>query len=188
MCLSLGAEYNIYDSESAVKEELIVKCERYKNAIDTKMLYYMTTAYINSGLAVGLPTDATAAIKYHSGSNFGAVLVTTPPIKHDGYYYESPFKGWFQDNVKAIMSSPRADEIKKYGLFVVTGTYMTTKCSLVAWTEPSKDVFLGFYAGPSGLGEVGPHVKWYDTGSSSGWNKHESTVSLNGMPLSLVIF
>jgi hypothetical protein len=83
------------------------------------------------------------------------------------------------------MSSARAEEIKKYGIFVVTGTYMTAKCSLTAWTRPGKEVVLGFDAGVSGLAKLGPGVEWYDTGSAGGWNRHESLVRLEIFLLAL---
>jgi hypothetical protein len=84
------------------------------------------------------------------------------------------------------MSSARAEEIKKYGLFVVTDTYTTTKCSLTAWTDPAREVVLGFDVGVSGLGKVGPGVKWYEAENASGWNRHEaSSVSCRDHPFSL---
>jgi hypothetical protein len=121
----------------------------------------------------GLPITASLQIKYTTSSSFGAVLVTTPPITHNAFYYSSPFSQWVSDNAHALLSGDYKDDIHANGLVVVTQTYTTPKCSLTAWTDSKSEVFLGFDAGINGLGNLKPQGGWYEGNSASGWQKYE---------------
>ncbi|KZF19065.1 hypothetical protein L228DRAFT_53304 [Xylona heveae TC161] len=129
-----------------------------------------------------LPAQASVQLKYKMTSDFGAVLVTAAPIIHEAFYYESPFRNWVKENGRALLHGPLAEEIKSHGIFVVTQTYATARCSLTAWQNPSNEVFLGFDIGMTGIGELGPHAGWYEGRSDSGWNHFEGKVSDIGWP------
>lgn len=125
--------------------------------------------------ATGLPLNASIQIKYTTSSSFGAVLVTAPPIVHTAFYYQSPFSQWISDNAPALLSGEHKDDIKKYGLVVVTQAYSTSKCALTAWTEGKGEAFLGFNAEAPGVGKADPNGGWYEGNSASGWVGYEGT-------------
>jgi hypothetical protein len=56
---------------------------------------------------------------------------------------------------------------------VITQTYVTSKCSLTAWTDAKSEVFLGFDAVVKGVGDVKPRGGWYEGNSASGWERSE---------------
>lgn len=127
-------------------------------------------------------------MKYSTDRNFGAVLVTAPPVRLDRFYHESPFKAWFKENVKVLLSGSHAEEVKKYGLFIVTQTYSTAQCSLTSWTDSSQEVFFGFDVEAAGNLTLGPHMGWSSGNSAHGWNHYKALVSnffLNKIELEL---
>ena len=119
--------------------------------------------------------NAKIQIKYTSSSDFGAVLVTASPIVHRAYHYQSPFSNWVKDNAEELFFGARRQEVKEHGLFVITQTFATTKCSITAWKTPQSEVFLGFDIGTMGAGLESSGI-WYEGRSSSGWNSYRSTV------------
>jgi hypothetical protein len=124
----------------------------------------------------GLPVDFKTQIKYSTNNDFGAVLVTAPPIHFDRFYNESPFKTWFNENVKALLSGFYAAELKKYGLFVITQTYSTEQCCLISWSSSSQEVSLGFDVEAPGILTLGPHTSWSSGSNANGWNHYKAKV------------
>jgi hypothetical protein len=75
-----------------------------------------------------------------------------------------------------MLSGKHKDEIKKFGLFIVTHTYATKKCILTTWSNSTETVYLGFDAGASGVAKIGSHGGWYEGKSASGWDACTSKV------------
>ena len=127
-----------------------------------------------SGLATGLPVDASLRVEYGTSADTGAVLITSAPVTRNGYHYHSPFQNWVKSNARALLNGPLGADIKENGLFVVTQTYATEKVALTAWRTAKSKAYFGFGVGATGLGELSPHVQWYTGRSESGWNVHEA--------------
>ena len=127
-----------------------------------------------SGLATGLPVDASLRVEYGATSDTGAVLITAAPVTRNGYLYHSPFQEWVKLNARALLNGPLSADIKENGLFVATQTYATEKVALTAWRNAKSKAYFGFGVGATGLGELSPHVQWHTGHSESAWNVHEA--------------
>ena len=129
---------------------------------------------VRSGALTGLPVDAKLHVEYSTSSDFGAVLLSSSPIVCDAFYYKAPFKAWMRENAMTLLRGPLAEDIKKYGLFIVTQTHATRKCALTAWRSSENGVHFGFGVGALGLAEIDPNVAWYAGRSESGWDIYEA--------------
>ena len=127
-----------------------------------------------SGALTGLPVDAKLHVEYSTSSDFGAVLLSSSPIVCDAFYYRAPFKAWMRENAVNLLRGPLAEDIKRYGLFIVTQTHSTRKCALTAWRSSENGVHFGFGVGAMGLAEIDPNVAWYAGKSESGWDIYEA--------------
>ena len=127
-----------------------------------------------TGLATGLPVDASLRVEYGTSADTGAVLITSSPVTRNGYYYQSPFHQWVTSNARALLHGPLGPDIKENGLYVVTQTYAAEKVALTAWKNAKSKAYFGFGVGATGLGELSPNVQWYTGHSESGWNVHEA--------------
>ena len=128
----------------------------------------------SSGALTGLPVDAKLQVEYSTSSDFGAVLLSSSPIVCDAFYYKAPFKAWMRENATNLLRGPLAEDIKEYGLFIVTQTHATRKCALTAWRSSENAVHFGFGVGAMGLAEIDPNVAWYAGRSESGWDIYEA--------------
>ena len=79
-----------------------------------------------------------------------------------------------RENAINLLRGPLAEDIKKYGLFIVTQTHATRKCALTAWRSSENGVHFGFGVGAMGLAEIDPNVAWYAGRSESGWDIYEA--------------
>ncbi|OAG38835.1 hypothetical protein AYO21_06866 [Fonsecaea monophora] len=132
---------------------------------------------LEAGVNTGLPVDIAAKLKVATSTDFGAVLVTTPNIHHHRVYQESDIRPWWSRNKRKLLQANFKYEVARYGLFIVTGTYTTTNCSITAWSDTSSDVYLGFEADVTGLpAGVRVHGGWVLGGSASGWNHYDAPV------------
>ena len=129
---------------------------------------------LRSGTLTGLPVDAKLHVEYSTSSDFDAVLLSSSPIVCDALYYKAPFKAWMRENAVELLRGPLAEDIKKYGLFIVTQTHTTRKCALTAWRNSENSAHFGFGVGAMGLAELDPNVAWYAGRSESGWNIYEA--------------
>ena len=116
--------------------------------------------------------------KVAASRGHGAVLVTNPPIYHHCVYQEFDIRPWFHRNKQQILIAPFAAQIKQHGLFIVTGTYSTTGCSIACWTDSSNDVSLGFNASLIQNPVAGVQGGWYLENSASGWSHYNAPVYL----------
>lgn len=90
------------------------------------------------------------------------------------YLYESPFHQWVKENSKRIQQL-RGPEVRQHGLWIVTSTYSTTRCSIHAWKGASKDVKVGFKARALGE-EFGPQGAWFEDERDSNWSHYHASV------------
>lgn len=122
-------------------------------------------------MAAALPVAASGTYSFSANKAEGAVLLTVPPVVHERYYFESPFKNWVKKNAAAILK--RRPEVKEYGLWIVTSTYATKACAINMWKEGGYRVEIGFLARAVGIGELGPSGKWMKDQRLEGWNEYE---------------
>ena len=116
--------------------------------------------------------------KLDTKGHFGAVLVTTPPIHHHRITDDLDLEVWFNQNVLRLLEGPLGSKIKRYGLFVATGTYSTTNCSIASWRDCSNEVFIGCNVGVLGQTAAGVHGGWHLSQNASGRNHYHAPVSV----------
>ncbi|KAF9032346.1 hypothetical protein BJ165DRAFT_1358008 [Panaeolus papilionaceus] len=120
--------------------------------------------------APGIPVTASTVFKYTSDLDTGAILLTDPPITHERFYHESPFKQWVKQNSLTILK--QWPEVKTYGLWVVTSTYSTQRCAINLWNKKGCGLHIGFSTDVAGLGELGPDGEWYRSSTEEGWMEY----------------
>lgn len=125
------------------------------------------------GLAVALatggmvPVDVGAWYIFESVKEGGAVLLTKGEVRHERFYYESPFKDWVRDN--AVELAKKRKEVLEYGLWVITSTWVADECAINAWSGAGRGVSVGFKAGVVEIGELAPSGEWWEDGRDGGW-------------------
>jgi hypothetical protein len=126
-------------------------------------------AAVSAAVATAIPADIGAWYRFTAQEGGGAVLLTKAPLRHEKYYYESPFKGWLRDNATLLLEKRK--EILEYGLWIVTSTWSTEECAINVWSEAEHGVGVGFKSSAVGFGEVAPSGDWYEDGQDGGWLK-----------------
>jgi hypothetical protein len=119
-----------------------------------------------SALAQGLPVDAKVAVKYKTSTDFGAILMCDEEAVVEGYDHRDPFRAWLKQNAPTLLTN--YPTVKKHGIYVATLTYSSSDIHIEVWQNPQKEITLGFKAGVTGVGSVGPSVKWMRASSSDG--------------------
>jgi hypothetical protein len=107
-----------------------------------------------------------------TSEDYGAVLVTTPGIHHHRVSQEYDIRAWFDRNKKQLLAAKYADQLVEHGLFIVTGTYSTDRCSITSWSDTSSDIYLGLNTDHL----PGVHGRWGLGRSASGWNHYDAPV------------
>ncbi|KAG9658780.1 hypothetical protein KCU61_g6571, partial [Aureobasidium melanogenum] len=125
-----------------------------------------------SGASWGIPADASIAFSFSNSSSEGAMLLTSPHVSVQRLLYESTYKDWAKKNACALFTL--YPDAKKNGFYIVTSTYNTRRCATVAWSDPNKQVVLGFKADVAGFGELAPSTEWYIAKQSDGVNYFEA--------------
>lgn len=59
--------------------------------------------------------------------------------------------------------------LEKY--HIVTTTYSSKETFINVWTEKENKAAVGFKAGVTGVGEIGPSTEFYLADAASSWNK-----------------
>lgn len=124
-------------------------------------------AGISAGLAAVLPVDLGAWYNFTAIKEGGAVLLTKAPVRHERFYYESPFKAWVRDNAAGLVA--KREEVLEFGLWIVTSTWTTDECAINVWNGVGKGVNVGFKTGVVEIGELAPAGEWWEDGSDAGW-------------------
>jgi hypothetical protein len=125
---------------------------------------------------MGIPVDAGVEWNIVKARTFGAVLVTTPTVFHHRLHHEFDVGPWFGRNQRQLQASGFWSRIQEHGLFVVTGTYSATSCSITAWSGSANEVYLGFSAEVAGIPAAGAHGGWCLGQSASGWSHYIAPV------------
>ena len=115
---------------------------------------------------LGLPVGCTTAFKYHSSRDFGAILLCEAEVLEERYFHESPFRKWLKTNLETILK--KVEDVREHGVYIVTKTFSTNKCSINVWTEKSNEVIIG-------VGAKVPSVAGADV--SGGWSRGHSSSS-----------
>jgi len=105
------------------------------------------------------------------------VLITMKPINSRSFLYESPFTRWVYDNIDALMSSPRGEEIKRHGLAVIRDTYSTKQCLLNVWESGKRAFSVGLTVDAHGALDLGVGGGWSHATEAGGWREFSSKVS-----------
>jgi hypothetical protein len=139
---------------------------------------------VSSLVAAGLPIDASIAIKYSTSANFGAILMCDSEVVVQSFDHRDVFRDWLKKNADRLMQ--KWPELKQSGVYVATSTYEGSSIHINCWTDNSQEVSLGFKAGVTGIGSLGPSVGWVRGNSTSGWS-HYVTVSSRSVQLFIEI-
>ena len=117
---------------------------------------------------MGIPIGANAHVKFQSKKSFGAVLIARNPVEVTAYNDECLFKQWIAEN-KAQLYSRFGNQLKKYGLWIVTVTYTAPACSINAWMDKDKDAVLSAKAKAAMVGDLGAELDWTDKITDKDW-------------------
>lgn len=126
-------------------------------------------------LAAGYPMDVRLAVDFSATSEFGAVLHCEKGVTESGFHHRKPFKDWALANAQAILTL--CPDVKKRKVCVVASTFEAQEVDINAWSGKNKTVSMGFKAGATGAGEIGPSGQFVKIGSSSEWNHDALKVS-----------
>ena len=113
---------------------------------------------------------------YSTDKDDGAILLTAPPITFERYYHSTPFKNWCKENALTILKN--WEEVKDYGLWVITSVHSTKKCAINLWRTRRKEFKVGFDANIASLGQLGPNGDWHLSQTDEGWGEYTTDVRL----------
>jgi hypothetical protein len=120
---------------------------------------------------VGVPASANAHVKYTSKSSFGAVVIASKPVTMTGYYDERLFLAWLSANKEALAST-YGNQLRKYGMWIVTQTHTTPSCWINAWQDKSREAIISFKAKANMMGGVGEDLDLDDQSSDRDWTHY----------------
>lgn len=100
------------------------------------------------------------------------MLLTSPDVSVERLYDEATYIDWVKENVTALFKL--YPDAKKNGFYIVTSTYNTRRCATIAWSDPNKQIMLGFKADVVSLGALAPSSEWYLASQRDGVNFFEA--------------
>ena len=116
--------------------------------------------------------------KYKSNSDFGVVLLTSNSVIKEYYDNDTPFSRWCEKNMSLI--AKEYPDAKRYGFWVVRGTYSTSDCAINIWDTKNKETVVGFGGGSSGVADLEANGSWYTDSNDSGWSRwHDEVQNLS---------
>jgi len=118
----------------------------------------------------GFPVTASAVFSYSTDKDDGAILLTNSPITFERYYHSTPFKTWCKENALHILKN--WEEVKEYGLWIITSVHSTKKCAINMWQTRRREFKVGFDANIATLGELGPNGDWHLSQTDEGWGEY----------------
>ncbi|TAQ87224.1 hypothetical protein B7494_g4456 [Chlorociboria aeruginascens] len=124
---------------------------------------------LSAAVASAIPLDIGARYHFSSEDEGGAILLTKSPVRHEKYYYESPFKDWVRDNATLLITKRR--EILEHGLWIVTSTWSSEECAINVWNDAGHGVGVAFKSSAVGFGELAPSGDWFEDAQDEGWLK-----------------
>jgi hypothetical protein len=99
--------------------------------------------------------------KFTNTSTSGAVLVTSGAIQHQRLNLDGPEAalGWMATNSEDFLRRHES-VMKKYGIWIVTKTYTSTRCGLAFMQSNSASVEIGMTADAEGILSMSPSASW----------------------------
>jgi hypothetical protein len=109
-----------------------------------------------SGLAAQAPVDLGANAAVGSTAKAGVGLVVSPNVVHESFDTKAfrTIDDWVKTNVKNL-SADHKEQIARYGIWVITDTWVTEKCDIAMWNKTGKNISVGAEVGASNIGKVG---------------------------------
>ena len=90
----------------------------------------------------GVPITAKAVIKYTSSRQFGAVLLTSPPVQRAQIDRIGALRAWEQENHEVILNT--YPDVRNTGLWMIVTTWSTPECALSTWEAGSASLIMSF--------------------------------------------
>jgi hypothetical protein len=118
-------------------------------------------------LALALPVSVGGAVEYASKKDFGAILMCDDAVENEGFDVRAPFLAWLKKNAATLVKD--FPDLKEHGIYIATWTYSASNIHINAWEGSEHTVTLGFHAGATGIGSVGPSTSWARGRTSNGW-------------------
>ena len=110
-------------------------------------------------------------MKYKSSTKFGAVLITQKPITLVTYNDENLFRAWLDAN-RAQLSAIYGEQLRRYGLRIVTRTYTAPRCSINAWDSKDKEASMSVKAKANMVGDLGGDLEWSERNMDKDWSHY----------------
>lgn len=124
-------------------------------------------------LPAGIPlAEIGALFKFDITGDFGAILLTQPPVQREGFLHASTIRTWSKRNAAKV--AKLWPDVKDHGMFVVTSIYTTQRAKIHVWSGSRHEVTVGFKAGATEIGEIAPSTEWYTERADDGWVEVEA--------------
>jgi hypothetical protein len=140
------------------------------------------TATLNAQ-SLGLPAHVKGALKYTSGTNFGAVVMSDSPVVREYYEHPSRFSAWLQDNDQRLMEL--FPDVEKFGLDLVTKTFSTGDAYIAIWDNKKHEVYVGLGAGAGEQAQGEGSASYSRVTDSTSWRSFVEGVSIRNYALPL---
>lgn len=88
-----------------------------------------------------------------------------------GYYDERLFLAWLSANKEALARA-YGNQLRKYGMWIVTQTHTTPSCWINAWQDKSREAIISFKAKANMMGGVGEDLDLDDQSSDRDWTHY----------------
>ena len=107
-----------------------------------------------SGVAVQAPVDLGFNAGRKRSSEAGASLTALSPVEHHKFNSEAEavIMKWVEDNRKNLVLK-HGSQIEKWGVWVITQTWVTEKCEISMWNKTSKSIDAGIEVGATNIGK-----------------------------------
>jgi len=116
---------------------------------------------------------------YKSNSDFSAVLLTTYPVTKERYIQDAGMDQWVLENASLI---EKYDDVKTYGLWIVTQTYSTPACAINVSTAMGSEIVVSFDAKAPVVAGASANTKWYTDRRDTNWRYMDEQVCRSLIP------
>lgn len=130
-----------------------------------------------SGALTAAPVDLSADAKNKWGKTGMAALVTGDVVVNDGVDVPgaNAFKNWANANAEALRKGNFGSEVNDCGLWLITKTYSTRKCSTKLQSAHHRDTGGGVGAGATGIAKGGANGSSAVKSNSNGGTDIDAT-------------
>jgi len=107
-----------------------------------------------SGVAAQAPVDLGFDAGRKRSSEAGASLTALSPVEHHKFNSEAEavVMKWVEDNRKNLVLK-HGSQIEKFGVWVITQTWVTEKCEISMWNKTGKSIDAGTEVGATNIGK-----------------------------------